>query len=199
MHEPATMETEQELISLLKTGREDAIKLIFDRYYDDLCLYADSILKNRYASEEVVEELFITLWLKAKELTIYTSLKNYLYRSVHNNSIKYLKKLYTEEKNTEKFMMHYLHEFQGEASNSQLVNLINKEIEDKVSLILSDLPEKCREIYLMNRYENLSYPEIAEKLNISLSTVKTQMSRAFEKFRIGLKEFLTILVTLLIS
>lgn len=193
------MEKEQEIIRLLKTGSEDAIKLIFDRYYVDLCLYADSILKDRYASEEVVEELFITLWLKAKDLTIYASLKNYLYRSVHNNSIKYLNKMDTEGKNIEKFMIHDLSEFYGDESNCQLVDLITKEIEDKANTILSDLPDRCREIYLLNRYENLSYPEIAEKLNITVGTVKTQMSRAFEKFRIGLKEFLTVLVTLLIS
>ena len=70
-----------------------------------------------------------------------------------------------------------------------------KEIEDKANAILSDLPEKCREIYILNRYENLSYPEIAEKLNITVGTVKTQMSRAFTKFRLGLKEFLTLLVS----
>jgi len=192
------MEKEQELIHLLKTGREDAIKQIFDRYYVDLCLYADSILKDRYASEEVVEELFITIWLKAKDLTIITSLKNYLYRSVHNNSIKYLKKKYTEGKNIEKFMIHE-NEFNCDASNCQFENLITKEIEDKANAILSDLPDRCREIYILNRYENLSYPEIAKKLNIDLSTVKTQMSRAFEKFRTGLKDFLTVLVMLLIS
>lgn len=192
------MENEQELICLLKTGREDAIKLIFDRYYIDLCLYADSILKDRYASEEVVEELFITIWSKAKELTIITSLKNYLYRSVHNNSIKYLKKRYTEGKNIEKFMIHE-GEFNCDVSNCQFENLITREIEDKANSILSDLPDRCREIYILNRYENLSYPEIAERLNIDLSTVKTQMSRAFEKFRAGLKDFLTILFTLLIS
>ena len=87
------MENEQEMAYLLKTGNEDAIKLVFDRYYVDLCLYADSILKDRYASEEVVEDLFITLWLKSENLTIHTSLKNYLYRSVHNNCLKYLKKM----------------------------------------------------------------------------------------------------------
>ncbi len=184
---------------LLKTAREDAIQLIFDRYYIDLCLYADSILKDRFASEEVVEELFITIWLKAKDLTILTSLKNYLYRSVHNNSIKYLKKMDTEGKNIEKFMIHDSSEFYGDESNYQIVDLITKEIEDKANTILLKLPDRCKEIYLLNRYENLSYPEIAEKLNITVGTVKTQMSRAFEKFRIGLKEFLTVLVALLIS
>jgi RNA polymerase sigma-70 factor (ECF subfamily) len=196
MDEPVIMETEKEILRLLKTGEEDAIKLIFDRYYIDLCLYADSILKDRYASEEVVEELFITIWLKAKDLTIVTSLKNYLYRSIHNNSIKYLKKRYTEGKNIEKFMIHE-HELNSDSSDYQFDNLITREIEDRANSILSDLPDRCKEIYILNRYENLTYPEIAEKLNIDLSTVKTQMCRAFEKFRTGLKDFLTILIILL--
>jgi RNA polymerase sigma-70 factor (ECF subfamily) len=192
------MEKEEEIIRLLKTGSEDAIKLIFDRYYIGLCLYADSILKDRYASEEVVEELFITIWVKAKDLTILTSLKNYLYRSVHNNSIKYLRKRHTEEKNIEKLMIHE-NECNCDASTCQFENLITQEIEDRANAILMDLPSRCREIYTLNRYENLSYPEIAEKLNIDLSTVKTQMSRAFEKFRTGLKDLLTVLFMILIS
>ena len=193
------MENEQEILRLLKTGREDAIKHIFDNYYLDLCSYADSILKDRYASEEVVEDLFITLWQKSKDLNICTSLKNYLYRSVHNNSINYLKKIATRDKNIQKFIIQDISEFYGDESNSQIANLITKEIEDKANLILSELPEKCREIYELNRYENLSYPEIAERLNITVGTVKTQMSRAFEKFRIGLKGYLTILVMFLFS
>ena len=193
------MENEQEILRLLKTGREDAIKHIFDNYYLDLCSYADSILKDRYASEEVVEDLFITLWQKSKDLNICTSLKNYLYRSVHNKSINYLKKIATRDKKVQKFSIQDISEFYGDESNSQISNLITKEIEDKANLILSELPEKCREIYELNRYENLSYPEIAERLNITVGTVKTQMSRAFEKFRIGLKGYLTILVMFLFS
>lgn len=193
------MENEQELLLLLRTGGEDAIKRIFNHYYIDLCTYADSILKDKYAAEEVVEELFITLWIKSKEIKILTSLESYLYRSVHNKSISYQKKIGTREKKYEKFFAEEISEFYSDESNHQIASLITKEIEDRANTILSELPEKCREIYELNRYENMSYPEIAEKLNITVGTVKTQMSRAFEKFRVGLKEFLTVFVVFLIS
>jgi len=78
-------------------------------------------------------------------------------------------------------------------------NLILQELEEKASQVLDSLPSQCRRIYDLNRFENLSYSEIAKKLDISVGTVKTQMSRAFQKLREALKEYIPLLFFALLN
>jgi len=192
------MNNDSEIIQLLKSGDEQAVKLIFDKYYDNLCLYAESIVKDAYIAEEVVENLFIWFWINAKDANIQTSLKCYLYRSVHNNCLKYIEKLKKERKLIDRMPYYYedkelLHPLTPDYPVS---NLIIRELEEKAAAIIETLPEQCKEIYMLNRYENLSYSETATKLNISVSTVKTQMSRAFQRFREELKEYIPLIIML---
>jgi RNA polymerase sigma-70 factor (ECF subfamily) len=182
---------EKEIIRLFHEGHEDAFIAIFNEYYEALCLYAESIVKKHEIAEEIVEDLFVYLWLNAKTISFHVSLKRYLYRSTHNNCLKYLDKLKIENKRVEK--IHYsfrdIELLRPTSPFQPLSKLILKELEDKADHILKSLPEQCKKIYSLNRFQNLSYSEIAEKLNISVSTVKTQMSRAFKRFHEGLKDY----------
>jgi RNA polymerase sigma-70 factor (ECF subfamily) len=190
------MKSEEELLQLLKNGDEETIKLIFDRYYEGLCLYAESLIRNHQLAEEIVEDIFIHLWMNAQHSGITKSLKSYLFRSVHNNCLKYLDKLKTERKSIENIsytlqdyeLLHPL------TSDLPISNLIAQELEEKANKILESLPSQCKEIYSLNRFENLSYSEIAKKLNITVGTVKTQMSRAFQKFRDDLREYISLVI-----
>jgi len=184
------MKSDQEILDLLKRGEEEGIECIFTKYYESLCLYAESILRDHAAAEEVVEDFMVSVWLKAKTLQIYASLKNYLFRSIHNNCIKYLNKKKVEKEFLEKYAAEDRAELFREPQNSQFVEMITDELREKASQVIDTLPENCREIYLLSRDENLSYPEIARKLGISVGTVKTQMSRAFHRLRDQLTEFL---------
>jgi RNA polymerase sigma-70 factor (ECF subfamily) len=193
------MKTEEELLNLLKDKNEDAIRLLFDRYYESLCLYAESIVHEHYAAEEIVEELFIYLWVHFSENPINTSVKSYLFRAVHNNCLKYIKKLKKEKKLSETldytfYDQEILHPLTSEYPIS---DLITNELEAKAGEIMNLLPPQCREIYYLNRFENLSYSEIAAQLGITTGTVKTQMSRAFQKFRDELKDYMLIIIALL--
>ncbi len=187
--------TEQELIRQINRGDENAVNMVFFKYYERLCLYAESIIKDHQVAEEIVEDIFIYLWCNAKSIKIHVSVKNYLFRSTHNNCIKYLNKLKTDNKRIEQFnyMLKDNEILQPNSAAYPVSNLINKELEDKAEEILASLPEQCKKIYSLNRFENLSYSGIAKKLNISVGTVKKQMSRAFNKFREGLKEYLPLL------
>jgi RNA polymerase sigma-70 factor, ECF subfamily len=193
------MKTDDELLKLLKDENEDAIRLVFEKYYDGLCLYAESILHEHFAAEEIVEELFIYLWVHFRENPIGTSVKHYLFRAVHNNSLKYIDKLKKEKKISETidyrfYDQEFLHPV---ALNQPMSDLITQELEKKASETIELLPPQCREIYCLNRFENLSYSEIAKVLNITTGTVKTQMSRAFQKFREELKDYMPLVVALL--
>ena len=194
------MKTEKELLQILRSGNEQAIRLIFEKYYEGLCLFAENIIKEHQAAEEIVEDIFINLWINCKKTTIYISLKNYLYRSTYNNCLKYLKK----QKRTDNLFLKipYILEDKEILYSSSLKHpvseLIVKELEDKVEKILETLPPECKKIYSLNRFENLSYSKIAEKLNITVGTVKTQMSRAFKIFRKELKDFIPLLISILL-
>ena len=135
-----------------------------------------------------------------KNTTIYLSIKNYLYRSTYNNCLKYLKK----QKKTDSLFTNIPYIFKDNEilySNSlhhPLSELIVKELEDKAEKILNTLPPECKKIYSLNRFENLSYSKIAEKLHITVGTVKTQMSRAFKIFRKELKDYIPLLISILL-
>jgi RNA polymerase sigma-70 factor, ECF subfamily len=188
------MKSEEELLQQLQNGDEDTIKRIFDKYYEGLCLYAESLTKDHHAAAEIVEDIFIHLWANAENPSINKSIKNYLYRSVHNNCLKYIDKLRTERKKFENISYTILDNelLQPITPDQPISKLIVQELEEKANRVLESLPGQCKEIYKLNRFENLSYSEIAEKLKITVGTVKTQMSRAFQKFREGLGEYLSI-------
>lgn len=191
--------SEKEILKLLKSDSERAIKTIFDAYYDSLCSYAESILRDQFSAEEVVEQLFIQLWINAKSISIFTSLKNYLYRSVHNNCLKYIEKHKVELRRFSQYIFHDEEILNFVSEEYPLSRLITGELEEKAEQIMQSLPEQCKSIYFLSRYENLSYSEIAQKLGVTVGTVKTQMSRAFQKFRDELKDYLPLFIFFLLG
>jgi RNA polymerase sigma-70 factor, Bacteroides expansion family 1 len=191
------MKSDNDLLKLLQEGDESSIKLVFEKYYEGLCLFAESIIRDHQAAEEIVEDIFIHLWLNIDSIAISSSVKGYLYRSVHNNCLKYLSKVKSQKKVFND--LHYsvkdeelLHPL---TPSYPISNLIIQELEEKANQVLESLPSQCREIYMLNRFENLSYSEIAQKLDIHVGTVKTQMSRAFQKLREALKEYIPLIIT----
>lgn len=176
----------------LEKHSEVDIKYLFNEFYEKLCLYARGFVKDSHAAEEIVEDLFVYLWLHSANLRINTSFKSYLFRSVRNNCLKYLSRnrssrhepIPGEKAMDELEQRHFLSE------EIPLSLIISRELEEKTDQVLESLPGQCRKIYLLSCHENMTYSEIAEKLNISVGTVKTQMFRAFQKLRDGLKDFL---------
>lgn len=184
---------DHELIVLLKRGDEESLRRIFELYYEKLCLYAETLVKDQQVAEDIVEELFIRLWENAQRIHITTSFNNYLYRSTYNNCLKYIQKSKLEKKAFTAYVYQDKEIIGWGTSDNPFATLVSRELEEEARRVVDSLPEKCREIFILSRYENLSYPEIAEKLKITLGTVKTQMSRAFRKLREELKEFLPLL------
>jgi RNA polymerase sigma-70 factor (ECF subfamily) len=194
------MKTEKEILELLKFGDENAIRYIFDEYYERLCLYADGIIRNHQAAEDIVEDLFVSVWIHAGNNTINTSIKNYLFKSTFHNCLKYLNKLRAENKSLDQlnYTLKYQESVHPYTSGYPLSNLLVGEIEKKAEDILNSLPDQCRKIYMLNRFEDLNYNEIATRLKITVGTVKTQMSRAFQRFREGLKEYISLVLLIII-
>jgi RNA polymerase sigma-70 factor, ECF subfamily len=185
---------QDKLIAGLKEGDKKVFDDIFNAYYAPLCRYCHRIVYDSVVAEEIVQDLFCKLWIKRDELEIETSLKAYLYRAVLNHSLNHLNHLKTEEK----YRQYIGFQIQGNLANPGEL-LEEQDIKRILSLAILQMPEKRRLIFEMSRQEEMKYSEIAEKLNISVKTVESQISKALEHLRKILSEFLGIILPLAIS
>lgn len=174
------------LFEKIKADDEKAFERLFRHYYPHLCLYATQILKNPSAAEEIVQELFVRLWERRKETEIESSLKNYLLRAVKNLCLNFIK--HNQIKN--EYFKKILTENEPISSDDNFEN--QTELFQIIEKSISELPAKRREIFRLSRQEGLKYREIAEKMNISIKTVETQMGLAIKTLREKLRDFLII-------
>lgn len=164
---------DNELIALIKQGDEDALEALFERYFNRLCRFAFQFLKSTDLCEEVVSDIFLNVWLKRESINITSSVPSYLYISVRNQSLTYLKK------NKQNFEELGSAEIEEKISNETPSNLFDyEELVTEVESVLQKLPPKRQLIFRMNRFDGLKYKEIAEILNISVNTVQNQMVEA---------------------
>jgi RNA polymerase sigma-70 factor (ECF subfamily) len=186
------MKSDLELVRLLKEGDEEAFEIIFHSYFEKLCLFSESITRNHEAAEEIVVELMLQLWLNCTINPVEKSIKSYLYQSTYNNSIRYNSRLRKNSVRLDGSDDDGSGELRPEMQTPDysVSNLVSRELEARAEAAIRSLPGQCREIYLLSRDQDLKYQDIADKLNISVGTVKTQMSRAFSKLRAELKEYL---------
>jgi len=178
---------ERFLLYKLSKGDKDAFNCIFNMYYKGLVLYANKFLMDRDKAEETVQGLFVKLWSDREQIKINTSLKTYLQKSVQNKCLDILK----HKKVVQDYMDktgRQLVEQTGSSEDLILFTELNEKIEDSIN----NLPENCREIFKLSRYEGLKYTEIAQKMNISIKTVEVQIGKALKKLRDDLKQYLLI-------
>lgn len=183
---------EHEIVQRFRRGDEDAFEWIFRRYFTALCLYAEHFTKNQLTAEEITEDFFCHLWDQCHELHIDTSLKGYLFRGVRNRCLNYIRNQKVQQKHVDNSFSFAINEYEAEhiSSEEPVSNLIIRELETQIGKLIDQLPDQCKKIFCLNRFENLTYPEIATRLNISVNTVKTQITRAVYKLRAGLEEYL---------
>jgi len=174
---------EKALFERIKKGDEKAFEILFHKYYGYLCLYAAKIINEDSAAEEIVQDFFVKIWEKREHLFIETSLKNYLFRSVKNLCINYIQHNKTKIRHAQ----HVLSEVENNFSDDY--NYPEIDLSVKIEESINSLPEKRKEIFRMSRQEGLKYHEIAQKLNISIKTVETQMSLAIKTLREKLKNY----------
>lgn len=182
------------LYKKVRKGDIHAFEILFKRYYGKLCVFAEDYVKEPAIAEEIASGLFMGIWEKREKISINISVKAYLYRSIHNDCMQYLEKLRSfrryEDFAGAMIRAREIRDVSGEYY--PIANLISKEVEDEIEAALNALPDKCREIFLLHRFEELSYEEISRKLGISINTVRTQMMRAMQKLRESLKEYLPL-------
>lgn len=179
---------EQHIVEAIKAGDRNAFEMIFRTWYKPLCNYAHSFLQDKDESEEVVQNTLVIVWEKRLQISVETSLRSYLFRSVRNsclNAIKHRKVVREHEKYAVR------NSPVAEAQTGQ--KIISSELEKRIAEAMLVLPEQCQLVFRMSRLEELKYSEIAEQLGISVKTVENHMGKALRIMREELKDYLPLI------
>jgi RNA polymerase sigma-70 factor (ECF subfamily) len=193
------VETYKTLLIRLKAGEENAWRTLYDQYYNMLCIVAYQYVKDRFLAETFVGNVFYHLWEQRESIQIHTSLKEYLIKAVKNQCINYINhmkvRMLSEPLLREDYNKQRAYD---EAFGHPLAQLITSELEDSLNKAIAALPLECREVFRLSRREELNYEEIAERLHISVNTVKYHIKNALTQLRTQFKKYLTILCYLLV-
>jgi RNA polymerase sigma-19 factor, ECF subfamily len=173
----------------LKEGQEKAYDYIFRKYYKALCAQANAYVSDLDLSQSLVQDCFVRFWEKRQQATTIENLASYFSFMVRNKCIDHLRK----EHRLQSIENSNLDETDSLESDALL---ISHEFEEKLIVALSALPDRCRTAFEYSRFENLSYPEIANKMDISVKAVEALISRSLKILRKELKDYLPVLAFL---
>jgi len=166
------------------TSKAD-FETLFRSQYSHLCSYANLFLKDLDSAEEVVQEVMFRIWTNRSTLKIETSMHSYLFRAVRNGCMNVLK-----HQNVRQEYRNRKEHAGPENQQSREDEIIVAELEQKIREAIDHLPLERRKVFIMSRYEGMTYSQIAEKLEISVKTVENQMGKALKSLREELGDYL---------
>lgn len=178
-----------DLVQLVKQGDAAAYTVIYNRYFEELYVHAHNRLRDKEEAQDVLHELFASIWNKRSELKIKSSLAAYLYTAVRNRVMDVISHQQVETKyvsSLQHFLDHGYCVTDHQVRERQLAALIEKGI--------ADLPPKMREVFELSRKHEMSHKEIAAQLNLSEQTVRTQVKNALKilRLKLGMMLFLSL-------
>ena len=181
---------DHELLNFMKLNNKGAFEEIYKRYWSFLLISAYNILKDKDACKDIVQDVFSNLYLRRTTICI-SSLSSYLKVAVRNRVFKYLQRGYLTR--------HHLRTLESVSfvnTTEQMVNF--NQLKEQYKKEVEALPDKCREVFLLSRNENLSTKEIAVRLNISPKTVENQITKALKYLRKNIIEIMSFFACFLL-
>ncbi|HVI48843.1 MAG TPA: RNA polymerase sigma-70 factor [Chitinophaga sp.] len=180
--------------SLLEKEHTLTFEQAFKTHFKGLHAYAHTILKDEVMAEEMVQNVFCKLWEKSGDIRIKQSVSGYLYRAVYHESINYLR----HQKVKAAHQAHSQYQMNNDRNMGNTSGKVMlKDLQEKLDKALQELPEKCRTVFQLSRFEELKYQEIADRLDISIKTVENQMGKALRLLRQQLVDFLPLIIVLI--
>jgi RNA polymerase sigma-70 factor, ECF subfamily len=166
-----------------------AFETLYNKYYTLLCIIADRIIGDKEISKEIVSNVFLKIWNERENIYIRGAVKPYLCQAVKNSAINYINsKQYRNSRLNNPIDLAFEQHFCE--SNFQVSAILEEEMLTFIEREVNSLPESCKRIFLLSRESDLNYKQIAEKLGISVNTVKTQMKIALFKLRENVKKYM---------
>ena len=187
-------QTSTAIVRSLAPVGEAAFEKLFKTHFRSLHAYAISILKDEAVGEEIVQNVFYKLWEKRETVEFEVSPKAYLYRAVYHDCLNYIKHIKVRTAHA----MHVVQHTNGQVENTS-GKLLQGELRDRIHEAMNQLPEQCRTIFQMSRFEGMKYHEIAQEMGLSVKTIENQMGKALRLMRQKLVEFLSLLIVSLIN
>ena len=151
----------------------------FHLYYEGLHRYAYTILKDNHEAGDIVQLVFTKFWEKGEGLIIHQDIRHYLYRTIHNQCLNYVR----NKRNRKTYSHDFTNNLEGANKPEFYDPIITKEIINKVNRELENLPPQCKRIFYKSRFERKKYSEIASELDLSVKTVEAQIGRALKILR----------------
>jgi len=179
---------EKQLFLDFQEGNHTIFDYFFDKYYQGLCVYAYRILKSNSEAEDLVQDFFVRILENRATISIETSVKSYFIRSVHNRCLDNLAHQKVKI-NHALFRLKMMSE-----DDLQEYPLLDSELTNQIERAIQSLPDVIRETFMLNRFEGLSYQQIANQENISVKTVEYRISKALTILRKDLGDYLLLLL-----
>jgi RNA polymerase sigma-70 factor (ECF subfamily) len=162
-----------------------ALNTLFAQYYDKLCRFANTYLRHAAEAEEVVADVFVYLWKNRHQLTIEKNLNAYLYIAVKHAALAVLKKQQPLYEDIDDILLQT--DFADSTTPEQ--SLVHKELQQHIDLAIGALPHRCKQVFMMSRFDNLTYREISKILDISENTVENHLVKALSHLRKALRQY----------
>ena len=182
---------ESVLVERMISGDKTAFELLFKFYYPGLVIFASNIIVNRDEAEEIVQDFFVRIWEHRENIRSESTLKSYLFTSVKNRSINYLKNAQVKQ--------NVIEELKKQMESEMRYNpdvYVDTELQRRLKNAFTKLPPRTSEIFTLSRFKGFSNDEIANELGLSKRTVETQVSNALKILRKELREYMTLLLFL---
>ena len=188
-----------ELTNRLKTGDPKAFEILFSNWFEPLVNFSVQYIRDPEVARNIVQTIFMKVWEKRQLINEELNIKSYLFTATKNDCLSYLRHLRIEnryfETTTAQLSDYQLNYEALEQLSFDPVDLEN--IDRIIRDTVRQLPERCREVFIMSRYEDMRNKEIAEKLNISVKAVEANISRALKALRENLRDYLPVLIAIL--
>ena len=178
----------EQLIPLLLSGDEATFEGVYKYFIRPLHVYAISILRDDDTAKGMVQNVFLKLWERRERLELSGSIKAYLYGAVYNECLNNLRHQKIKV-NHQQHVMHTTKDNGEEGTGMELLDL-----KEKLQQAMNELPEKCRTVFQLSRFEDLKYKEIADQMGISIKTVENQMGKALKTLRLKLVDYLPLII-----
>jgi RNA polymerase sigma-70 factor (ECF subfamily) len=183
----------EQLIPLLLSGDEATFEKVYKHYLKPLHVYAIAMLKDEDTAKGMVQNVFLKLWERRARLSFDGSIQAYLYGAVYNECLNNLRHQKVKI-NHQQYVEHHMKDQNTGGAGIELLDL-----KEKLQDALNELPEKCRTVFQLSRFEELKYQEIADRLSISIKTVEAQMGKALRILRVKLVDYLPLIILWLIG